>query len=75
MEERNFGWALVELGQGHKVSRDGWNGNGMWIHLQRPDQHSKMQRPYLYMKTANDELVPWVASQSDLLADDWEVAV
>jgi hypothetical protein len=30
-------------------------------------------RPYLAMWTANQEIVPWVASQSDLLADDWEV--
>jgi len=30
-------------------------------------------RPYLMMKTANGEFVPWVASQSDILADDWEV--
>jgi hypothetical protein len=28
-------------------------------------------RPYLMLKTADDEFVPWVASQSDLLADDW----
>jgi hypothetical protein len=28
-------------------------------------------RPYLMMKTADDEFVPWVASQTDLLADDW----
>lgn len=29
-------------------------------------------RPYLMMKSANDEFVPWVASQSDILADDWK---
>jgi hypothetical protein len=28
-------------------------------------------RPHIDMKTADDEFVPWVASQSDLLADDW----
>lgn len=28
-------------------------------------------RPYLMFKTVNDEFVPWVASQTDLLADDW----
>lgn len=31
-------------------------------------------RPYLMMKSVDDEFVPWVASQSDLLADDWEQA-
>lgn len=30
-------------------------------------------RPYLTMKTVNDEFVPWVASQTDLLEDDWQV--
>jgi hypothetical protein len=28
-------------------------------------------RPYLMLKTGDDEFVPWVASQSDLLAGDW----
>lgn len=30
-------------------------------------------RPYLMMKTVDDEFVPWVASQTDLLAEDWQV--
>lgn len=29
--------------------------------------------PYIHFKTANGELVPWVASHSDLLAEDWKV--
>lgn len=28
--------------------------------------------PYLMMKTADGTFVPWLASQTDLLADDWE---
>ena len=43
----------------------------MWIELQRPDEQSKMKRPYLFMSPVDGDLVPWVASQSDLLADDW----
>lgn len=31
-------------------------------------------RPYLMMKTADGEFVPWVISQTDALADDWECA-
>ena len=27
--------------------------------------------PYLEMKTADETLVPWVAAQEDLLAEDW----
>lgn len=69
----NFGEALSRLKSGYKVSREGWNGKGMWLHLQVPDKGSKMTRPYIYMYTVDDQLVPWVASQSDLLADDWSV--
>lgn len=46
----------------------------MWIELQRPDEGSKMTLPYIFMKTADDHLVPWLASQSDMLADDWSLA-
>lgn len=28
--------------------------------------------PYITMKTADDKIVPWLASQTDLLAEDWE---
>lgn len=74
MEERDFGWALNQLRAGHRVCRSGWNGKGMWIELQRPDEGSKMTLPYIFMKTADDHLVPWLASQSDMLADDWSLA-
>lgn len=72
-EKLNFGCALTALKSGEKVCREGWNGKGMWLMLQVPDEHSKMTRPYIFMKTADDQLVLWVASQSDLLAVDWRV--
>ena len=68
-----FGKALEILWQGGRVERKGWNGKGMFIQLQRVDAHSKMTLPYLYMKTVTGDLVPWLASQTDLLADDWHV--
>jgi hypothetical protein len=71
--QRDFGFALYHLKRGRKVSREGWNGKGMWLKLQHPDTFSKMQRPYVYIKTANNELVPWVASHGDLLGNDWRV--
>ena len=43
----------------------------MYIQLQVPDKHSKMTLPYIYMKTVQGDLVPWIASQTDMLADDW----
>lgn len=69
----NFGGAIVALKGGNIVARSGWNGKGMWLKLQVPDAHSKMTLPYIYMKTAQDDLVPWLASQTDILADDWEL--
>ena len=67
----NFGQALEQLKAGGRVSRSGWNGKGMWIQLQVPDPDSKMSLPYIYMKTADDNLVPWLASQTDVLGEDW----
>jgi hypothetical protein len=69
----DFGAALVVLKSGGRISRSGWNGAGMWVALAVPDEHSEMRRPYLYMCPVGGELVPWVASQSDLLAEDWAV--
>lgn len=73
MEQSNFGWALEKLWLGCKVCRKGWNGKEMWLKLQVPDEHSKMTLPYIYMKTACGNLVPWLASQTDILSNDWEV--
>lgn len=67
----DFGMALEELKLGGVVSRDGWNGKGMWLELQRPDANSKMTLPYIYMVTVTGDRVPWLASQTDMLAEDW----
>lgn len=68
-----IGWAIKQMQNGSKVARVGWNGKGMWIALQIPDAHSKMSLPYIYMSTVDEKLVPWLASQTDILAVDWEV--
>ena len=67
----NIGEAVEALKRGGKVQRAGWNGKGMWLELQEPDNGSKMTLPYVYMYTAQGDLVPWLCSQTDLLADDW----
>lgn len=67
----SFGVALKYLQDGSKVARSGWNGKNMWLKLQVPDAHSKMTLPYIYMSTAQGDLVPWLASQTDILATDW----
>jgi hypothetical protein len=69
----NFGQAIEALKQGKRVAREGWNGKGMWLNLQMPDLHSKMTLPYIYMFTADKNLVPWLASQTDVLAEDWVI--
>lgn len=71
---QGIGWAVKNMYHGLKVRRRGWNGRGMWIAMQVPDMSSKMTLPYVYMKTVNGDLVPWLCSQTDLLADDWEPA-
>ena len=69
----NIGKAVEALHNGLKVARSGWNGKNMWLALQTPDAHSKMSLPYVYMNTAQGDLVPWLCSQTDLLATDWEI--
>lgn len=54
-----------------RFARKGWNGRDMYIQLQVPDEHSKMTLPYVYMRTAQGDLVPWLCSQTDLLSEDW----
>jgi Protein of unknown function (DUF2829) len=68
----DIGQALAILRNGGRVTRTGWNGPGQWIALQVPDENSKMGKPYLYISPVDGELVPWLASQTDILAIDWE---
>jgi hypothetical protein len=69
----NFGRALAALKMGFSVSRKGWNGKNMWLGLQEPDEQSKMTQPYIYLKTNTGDVVPWLASQTDMLSEDWTV--
>lgn len=76
----DFSQALFAIKRGKKVSRSGWNGKGLWLELQVPDAHSKMTLPYVYInypetsENTPGARVPWIASQTDLLADDWVIA-
>lgn len=74
----NFGKALEHLKNGDKVTRPGWNGKGLHVELQRPDSGSKMTLPYLVLVNSRLDLlpvsrVPWHPSQTDILAEDWNV--
>lgn len=84
----SFSSALVALKDGMKVAREGWNGRRMFLFLVG-GSHFKVNRPpllgiypegtgidyhaHIDMKTAQGYVVPWVASQADLLADDWVI--
>jgi len=83
-----FGDAIEAIKKGYKVARAGWNGKGMFLFLV-PGSNFKVNRPpllgiypegaeinyqpHIDMKTAQDTVVPWLASQSDILADDWQI--
>ncbi len=81
----NFGEALTILKQGGSVSREGWNGKGMFLYFVPPNRYpaqteiakrnfgdSVPYEAYIAMKTVQNAVVPWLASQSDLLAEDWK---
>jgi hypothetical protein len=85
----DFGGALQALKEGKRMERKGWNGKGMFIYLV-PASHFEVNRApllgiyaegtpidfraHIDMKTADGSCVPWVASQTDMLAEDWVVA-
>lgn len=76
----NFSEVLKELRQidgsdTRKATREGWNGNGLFIQAQFPDEHSKMGNPYLFIdaRALGGERNPWVPSQTDLFGVDWAV--
>ena len=86
----NFGAALELLKSGQKVARVGWNGKDMFLFLVPGSRFAVSRapllgiyllgavvdyRPHIDMKTADGDIVPWVASQSDLLCDDWVIAL
>lgn len=86
MAEANlsFSEALNRLKNREKVCRAGWNGKGMWLKLipfmdwTVTDDHivdvdGLRGLPWIGMKTADDCFVPWLASQTDMLAEDWMV--
>jgi hypothetical protein len=76
----DFSWALATVKFGHAIQRKGWNGKGLKVKFFYPDKNDKMTLPYLYIEYPNDAAitpgarVPWLASQTDILADDWGIA-
>jgi hypothetical protein len=82
----DFGYAIEALKHGLKVTRAGWNGKGMWLYLVPANSYPAQTeaakaafgsivpyRAYIAMKTVENDVVPWLASQTDVLAEDWTV--
>lgn len=84
----NFSAALEEIKDGKRVRRRGWNGKGMFIFLVNGSNFvvnrepllsilgegtEVTYRPHIDMRDAEGKIVPWLASQTDILADDWEI--
>ena len=84
----SFGCALEEMENGKLVARLGWNGKKMFIfkvpgsafNVNRapllgifPEGTEITYQSHMDMKTATGEIVPWLASQSDIQATDWVV--
>lgn len=78
----NYGQALELLKIGKTLARKGWNGKGIYIGLIKPGKGDQMTHDFIYidttgLQTTNPDAplsrVPWLASQTDMLAEDWEV--
>ncbi|MFD2232769.1 DUF2829 domain-containing protein [Phaeospirillum tilakii] len=79
-----FGDALLALKAGERVARAGWDGKGMWLCLCDFSQdtitfpefgidHPHRKLPWIGMKASDNGFVPWLASQTDMLATDWQI--
>lgn len=76
-----FGDAVLFLKQGRKVARKGWNGKDMWLEFVPSNAWIRLfgnttdfqNSDFIAMKTADNKYVPWLASQTDILANDWMV--
>lgn len=85
----NFSEALELIKQGQRLRRKGWNGKGMFLFLVAgstfqvnrppllgiyPEGTTINYHAHVDMRTADGTIVPWLCSQTDMLAEDWEVA-
>ena len=82
----NFGEAVNNVKNGHKIAREGWNGEGMFViyvpeeNIDLTEQQEKMfgasniiLNEHFLIKNVNNTLSTWVPSINDCLAEDWYV--
>lgn len=81
----DFGDAIKKIKAGNKMTRKGWNGKNMFVYYVPENRYPAQTeaarstfgdtvpyKGYIALKTTDNDVVPWLASQTDLLADDWE---
>jgi len=77
----NFGDAVQALKNGKKTARSKWNNRNTWVILTKIYTHTLIEQggvntnylPFITLKTKDEEFMPWVATQCDILAEDWEI--
>ena len=79
-DNMTFGLAIEALKKGEYVARKGWNGKNMYLFLAHGEDIQKCVgipdkcTNVICMKTAQDTVVfGWLASQTDMLSEDWEI--
>lgn len=95
LSNQNFGQAIEALKAGKRVSREGWNGKGMFLFLLPAGTvptkaiHDPALREVVEAQLGGDTfealgsirmftadkkiLTGWLASQTDMLAEDWMI--
>ncbi len=76
----NFGQAIEAMKAGKMMQRAGWNGKGMFLFLVGGNEwtftngrcDNQPLLPFICMQTVTGDQVPWLASQTDMLAEDWQ---
>lgn len=84
----SFSQALDAVKAGERARRTGWNGKDMFIFLVGGSKFEVNREPLLSilgegtevnyhghvdMRTADGTIVPWLCSQTDMLAEDWQI--
>jgi hypothetical protein len=67
----SFSEALDRIKAGQELSREGWNGPNQKVFLVEAEKTGPVTVPFLCIETTDGKTVPWLASQTDLLANDW----
>lgn len=86
MEDLDFGKAIQLLKEGKRLQRKGWNGKNQYIELAtnisyknaegetiNADHKSIGNKAIAFVGTSGVQL-GWLASQADMLAEDWKIA-